>query len=83
MKTNESEEHAVGPVQLLRDKLIKRAGYSTFKASTHKTLQNPDIPGNWEFAAKFSNDFHGQSIGESVSHSCHVLLTSFDPPWFL
>ena len=71
--TDVNEEHVVRPTQLLWDKLIKRAGYSTFKAFAHKTLQNPDIPSNWEFAAKFSTDFHGKSIGESVSRPCHVL----------
>jgi len=55
-------------IQLLQSKLIQQPGYSTFKASAHKTLQNPNIIQNWEFTTKFCDDFHGQNTN-SVSFS--------------
>jgi len=55
-------------IQLLQSKLIQWPGYSMFKASAHKTLQNPDINQNWEFTTKFCDDFYGKNTN-SVSFS--------------
>ena len=76
---NDSRHTAeVAPVSLLQSKLVDRPGYSKFRDSCHKVLQNPDIPSHWEFAAKFSADFRGRSI-TSVSFSHQHLFLPHDP----
>lgn len=76
--TESRHNEEVAPVSLLQSKLVNRPGYSKFKDSCHKILQNPDIPSHWEFAAKFSADFRGRSI-TSVSFSYQALFLRHDP----
>ncbi|KAJ7828523.1 hypothetical protein B0H13DRAFT_1917016 [Mycena leptocephala] len=55
----ETMEESTDPVvKFLREKLGTRAGYSTFAANRGRTLANPVIVADWQFAVDFTTDYN-------------------------